>query len=73
MTAHWGVEDPAAAEGSETDKWMAFRKAFHELESRIKGIHEFADPDSRQSEPAGAPARHREGRRVRGNRVTHGA
>jgi len=36
MTAHWGVEDPAAIEGSETDKWMAFRKAFHELESRIK-------------------------------------
>jgi arsenate reductase (thioredoxin) len=36
MTAHWGVEDPAAAEGSETDKWLAFRKAFHELESRIK-------------------------------------
>ena len=36
MTAHWGVEDPAALEGSETDKWMAFRKAFHELESRIK-------------------------------------
>jgi arsenate reductase len=36
MTAHWGVEDPAAACGTETDKWMAFRKAFHELESRIK-------------------------------------
>lgn len=36
MTAHWGVEDPAAVDGSETDKWMAFRKAFHELESRIK-------------------------------------
>ena len=36
MTAHWGVEDPAAVEGSETEKWMAFRKAFHELESRIK-------------------------------------
>jgi arsenate reductase len=36
MTAHWGVADPAAVEGSETDKWMAFRKAFHELESRIK-------------------------------------
>jgi arsenate reductase (thioredoxin) len=36
MTAHWGVADPAAVEGSETDKWMAFRKAFHELESRIE-------------------------------------
>ena len=36
MTAHWGVEDPAAVEGSETEQWLAFRKAFHELESRIK-------------------------------------
>ena len=36
MTAHWGVEDPAAVEGSDTDKWLAFRRAFHELESRIK-------------------------------------
>ena len=36
MTAHWGVDDPAAVEGSETEKWLAFRKAFHELESRIK-------------------------------------
>ncbi len=28
MTAHWGVEDPAAVEGSETAKWLAFRNAF---------------------------------------------
>jgi arsenate reductase (thioredoxin) len=36
MTAHWGVEDPAAVDGKETDKWLAFRQAFRELESRIK-------------------------------------
>ena len=36
MTAHWGVDDPAAVEGTETEKWLAFRKAFHELESRVK-------------------------------------
>lgn len=36
MTAHWGVEDPAAVEGTETEKWLAFRKAFRELENRIK-------------------------------------
>jgi protein-tyrosine-phosphatase len=36
MTAHWGVDDPAAVEGSETERWLAFRKAFKELESRIK-------------------------------------
>ena len=36
MTAHWGVEDPAAVEGSEIEKWFAFRQTFKELESRIK-------------------------------------
>jgi protein-tyrosine-phosphatase len=36
MTAHWGVADPAAATGSETEKWIAFRASFRELESRIK-------------------------------------
>jgi protein-tyrosine-phosphatase len=36
MTAHWGVEDPAAVDTSETEQWLAFRKAFKELESRIK-------------------------------------
>lgn len=38
ITAHWGIEDPAAVEGSESQKWAAFRKAFHELESRIKAF-----------------------------------
>jgi arsenate reductase len=36
MTAHWGVEDPAAMQGSDTDKWVVFRRVFRELESRIK-------------------------------------
>jgi protein-tyrosine-phosphatase len=36
MTAHWGVPDPAAVEGSETQKWVAFRAAFNALENRIK-------------------------------------
>jgi protein-tyrosine-phosphatase len=36
MTAHWGVDDPAAVEGDEKTKWLAFRKAFNELENRIK-------------------------------------
>ena len=38
MTAHWGVADPAAVEGSETDRWLAFRQTFRELESRIKAF-----------------------------------
>ena len=36
MTAHWGVADPAAVEGKETDQWLAFRSALRELEARIK-------------------------------------
>src|SRR4030095_15254974 len=36
MTAHWGVEDPAAVEGSETERWLAFRRTFQELAKRVK-------------------------------------
>jgi hypothetical protein len=36
MTAHWGVPDPAAVEGSETQKWLAFRDAFRMLDNRIR-------------------------------------
>jgi arsenate reductase len=36
MTAHWGVADPAAVTGTDTEKWLAFRQAFRELENRIK-------------------------------------
>ncbi|MBB4166825.1 MULTISPECIES: arsenate reductase ArsC [unclassified Rhizobium] len=35
MTAHWGVEDPAAVEGSEVDKGRAFAQAARFLKNRI--------------------------------------
>ena len=35
MTAHWGIEDPAAAMGGEIDKEAAFAAAFRYLRSRI--------------------------------------
>jgi arsenate reductase len=38
VTAHWGVEDPAAAEGDDLAKTMAFRRAFNVLEHRIKAF-----------------------------------
>ena len=38
MTAHWGVDDPAAVAGSEAEKLQAFRRAYHELESRIQAF-----------------------------------
>ena len=36
MTAHWGIADPATAQGTEADKAFAFRKALKELETRIR-------------------------------------
>ncbi len=36
MTAHWGVPDPAAVEGDEVTRMMAFRQAFRELQNRIQ-------------------------------------
>ena len=36
MTAHWGMPDPAAVEGSDTEKWVAFRDTLKALENRIK-------------------------------------
>jgi len=35
MTAHWGVPDPAGAEGTESDRDRAFAQALHVLEHRI--------------------------------------
>ena len=35
MTAHWGVPDPAAVEGSDEDKRRAFRSALSVLSTRI--------------------------------------
>ncbi len=35
ITAHWGIEDPAAVDGSDEDKRRAFSKAFAEMNRRI--------------------------------------
>ena len=35
MTAHWGVEDPAAVEGTDDVRTRAFERAFRELAARI--------------------------------------
>ncbi|MBN9567079.1 MAG: arsenate reductase ArsC [Alphaproteobacteria bacterium] len=36
ITAHWGVPDPAAVEGTEAAQMLAFRDAFRMLERRIQ-------------------------------------
>jgi len=38
MTAHWGIADPAAVQGSLRERRAGFRKAFSELESGIKNF-----------------------------------
>jgi hypothetical protein len=35
MTAHWGLPDPAAAEGNEIEKRLAFADALRMLNNRI--------------------------------------
>ena len=35
MTAHWGVPDPAAADGTEAERRLAFADAYRVLDSRI--------------------------------------
>ena len=36
MTAHWGIADPAAVEGTDVERQRAFNTAFRELDARIQ-------------------------------------
>jgi arsenate reductase len=36
VTAHWGIPDPAAVDGSEAERMLAFREALRSLERRLK-------------------------------------
>jgi arsenate reductase len=36
ITAHWGVPDPAAVEGTDNECKRAFRDAYHQLDARIR-------------------------------------
>lgn len=38
MTGHWGVPDPAAAEGTEAEKRLAFADAYRMLNNRISAF-----------------------------------
>jgi protein-tyrosine-phosphatase len=35
MTAHWGIPDPAAVEGSEAERRLAFAEAYRQMSNRI--------------------------------------
>jgi len=36
ITAHWGLPDPAAEQGTDTQRMLAFRETFQALERRIR-------------------------------------
>lgn len=38
MTAHWGIPDPAAAEGTDAEKHLAFAEAYRQLSKRISAF-----------------------------------
>lgn len=38
MTAHWGIEDPAAVEGTDVEKQQAFNAALRSLRNRIRAF-----------------------------------
>jgi arsenate reductase len=38
VTAHWGIEDPAAVEGSDVEKMRAFADAFRFMRNRINAF-----------------------------------
>jgi len=35
MTAHWGIEDPAAVQGTDEEKRRAFFRAYNQLQNRL--------------------------------------
>ena len=50
-TAHWGVPDPAAAEGSKPERMAAFSDAYRRLETRIEAFCIAADRQAGPAEP----------------------
>jgi arsenate reductase len=51
VTAHWGVEDPAAFEGTLDERRRCFERVYRELENRIRGFIErgLDSPDRKET------------------------
>ena len=50
ITAHWGVPDPAAVEGSDAERMAAFGNAYDRLEARIRAFSAAADRQAGRAE-----------------------
>ena len=59
MTAHWGVPDPAAVEGSDTREVGRLPNAFQALDNRIKIFTSLPLRLARSYQAAGTAGRHR--------------
>ena len=42
-SGHWGIPDPAAATGSDTEKTVAFERAYDQMRARIKAFANLPD------------------------------
>lgn len=56
VTAHWGIDDPAAAEGSEAERLQAFEQAFALLHARIAAFLDTATTNVRAAREHDVPA-----------------
>ena len=50
LRTHWGIDDPAAAEGSDDDKRAAFMKAYALLAERILNFLSLSFEDMERAE-----------------------
>ena len=59
MTAHWGVPDPAAVEGTEAEKRLAFADTYRMMKNRISIFVNLPMPSLDRLSPAEETLRHR--------------